>query len=338
MSLSREWQFRTENQEMLIPIITDNLLIASSRTLDGDVFGLDPDDSTTHWESHYDSPLATEPIMISDTIFAAHTGIRRSPPIHRVQGGLSPPEYEVKSPSVLRSYRDEIVIGHISPHDNVVEIVGISPGTSSPNWTYRPSIEEGAVTDIAIHEDNLYVSGRISTGDTGTGGGVVSAYDIATGTEKWRTPEEGRIQSIAVSDTAVYAFPGSPALDRESGDELWRADTNAPGGGISYPAVGSGTVYVGRGTSIAAVDSETGEIQWETELNATALRPSIGGTAIDVVANSLTDRPARFAAIDALTGDTLFEETFGDAVLSAPAIANEAVFFGVDDGRILKYS
>jgi len=86
------------------------------------------------------------------------------------------------------------------------------------------------------------------------------------------------------------------------------------------------------------VDSETGEIQWETELNATAIRPSIGGTAIYIVASSLTDRPAKFAAIDASTGDTLFEETFGDAVLSAPAIANEAVFFGVDDGRILKYS
>jgi len=43
-------------------------------------------------------------------------------------------------------------------------------------------------------------------------------------------------------------------------------------------------------------------------------------------------------ALDTQTGERLFETRFGQTAVTAPAIANNAVYLGVDNGTVHKYA
>jgi outer membrane protein assembly factor BamB len=351
--LSEKWQFTTENSEVNIPILKNGLLVVSASTPDGDIFGVDPQTGSQQWVSRYDSPLSIEPVFVDESIFAAHSGIRRTLPIHKVRGELQAPTVDPGRPTVLRSTGDELVLARkrTSEQDWHVDLLGVGPGGNAPTWRYRPRFENvapdwtGAITDVALRDGIVYAGGHVcreESTDVCLHYRFVAAYDPESGEELWKHGENGDTISIAVDANRVYAFSfdrsGTIAYDRASGEVAWRADTNAPGGGPSYPAIGANTLYVGRGTSLVALQKPTGEIQWETDLNATAVRPSIGGDAVYTVANRLTDRPAKFVALERQTGEKLFETTFSASTITAPAIGNGAVFVGVEDGTVRKYA
>lgn len=337
--LSREWRYATRNSRMNIPLLRGDLLVASARSPNADVFGLDPDTGDELWASRSDGLLRYEPALVSGSVFVART-FAANDSIRKMHGELSRPSIGVTSIAVLRSFGETLVLG--GKRSGSYEVLGIAPGATDPDWRFQFSFDWGDINDLALRDGVLYVVTVGYVGDTTSGPNSIRAFDIESGEEVWNHREEGLVGGIAVGTDAVYAFSrmvhGSVALDREDGEVLWRADTNAPGGGFSYPAVGPDLVYMGRGTSLAAFDQASGEREWETDLDATAVRPSIGGDTVYAVANSLTDRPATFAALNAETGEKLFETELGDVSLTAPAIADGAVYLGVDDGSVHRYA
>jgi outer membrane protein assembly factor BamB len=335
--LSREWRYSTGNKRMNVPIVQDGLLVASCRSPDGDVFGLDAEDSSRQWVSRYDSPLALEPVFVSDTVFTAHSGVHTTPPIHRVRGELSPPTLDVRMPTVLRSAGGELVVGHRPPNADAVEVVGIEPGADEPTWRYEPPIGDGEITDIALDDGVLYVGGVIHTGDTATGPGSVSAYDLETGELLWKRREDSGIEGLAVGSDCVYVTgPRTLAIDKGSGEVAWTR--NLSDLGTCYPAVGDDIVYAADYTDLVALDKGSGETVWEQDMNGRSVRPSIGGDAVYAVVNRQSDRPGKLAAFDAATGERRFRTRFGQTAVTAPVVANGAVYLGVDDGSVLKYA
>ena len=337
--LSREWRYATRNNRMNIPLLSGDLLVASARSPNADVFGLDADTGDERWVSRSQGLLRYEPALVSGSVFAART-FASNDSIRRVHGALPTPSIGVASIAVLRSYGETLLLG--GKRSGTYEVLGIAPGATDPDWRFQCSFDWGDINDLALRDGVLYVVTVGYEGDTASGPNSIRAFDVESGEEVWNHREEGLVGSIAVGTDAVYAFSrmvhGSVALDREDGEVLWRADTNAPGGGFSYPAVGPDLVYMGRGTSLAAFDRSSGEREWETDLGATTVSPSIGGDVVYATASNLTDRPATFAAINAGTGEKLFETELGDVSLTAPVIANGAAYFGASDGSVHRYA
>jgi pyrimidine-specific ribonucleoside hydrolase len=91
------------------------------------------------------------------------------------------------------------------------------------------------------------------------------AVDTISGEEIWRFTAPGALPSspTVAGDRVFFGVvsgDGLVALDRGSGDELWRADL---GGIISSPVVSEGAVYVGSGDgNLYAVDAATGDVLW----------------------------------------------------------------------------
>jgi len=97
-------------------------------------------------------------------------------------------------------------------------------------------------------------------------------------------------------------------------------------------------VYVGDAPKIKAISKSNGTIDWEKQIGGRSIRPSLGDDVVYVSADPLPDEPGKLVGLEATTGESLFGTEFGDTAVTAPAIARESVFVGVDNGHVFKYS
>jgi len=336
-SLSHEWSYQTDTKRMFVPLVRENLVVASSKSPNGDVFGLDSKDSTDRWTSEDDSLLRTEPTFLSGSVFGLR-GDSIEGVVEKIHGDLEAPSVEIGNGMKLRSVGDELIIGHAKSGMKQVEILGVEPGANQSNWKYE-MFDIGDIVDIAIQGSIIYVGGNEydENSDVLEGTGSVTAYNIDEQTVLWEQTESGDIEAIAVGDSNLFVIgPGIIAINKSSGEVVWRRELSWVG--TSYPAVGPNRVYTAGKDQIIALNKSDGEKSWKESMNGISVRPSIGGETVFTVATRRGDSPSRFVALDKETGERLFETTFGQTAITAPAIANNAVFLGVDDGTVHKYS
>lgn len=103
------------------------------------------------------------------------------------------------------------------------------------------------------------------------------AFDMRNGRERWTYDQSGSYISPAVSGNLVYFRAEANnkgqvvALDLANGKPVWQftpkrissADNGFFGGHISSPVIVDGTVYIGAGKEVYALNAGTGELRWE---------------------------------------------------------------------------
>jgi outer membrane protein assembly factor BamB len=131
------------------------------------------------------------------------------------------------------------------------------------------------------------------------------------------------------------------AFDRTTHQVLW---SHALGNvaGTATPSVANGRVYVATPTntsttSAAAFNEATGQPLWSDALPQRTSTPALadGGGAI------FLNTGATLLALNAATGATLWQSTLGpapDLTAGPPSVANDVVFVGTDDGRLLAFN
>jgi outer membrane protein assembly factor BamB len=106
---------------------------------------------------------------------------------------------------------------------------------------------------------------------------LLRAVDLHAGTERWSFPLRGLYVSPAVAGKYVFIRSESGnkgqmlALDIDSGQSLWAftpkrlssAANNYFGGHLTSPVVVDGTVFVGAGKEVYALDAASGAVRWE---------------------------------------------------------------------------
>jgi outer membrane protein assembly factor BamB len=159
--------------------------------------------------------------------------------------------------------------------------------------------------------------------------GVLYALDARTGAKEWsRGTGTVGASPVVVNDT-LYV-PGGSTLYALDPETGEIVFTTQAGGGSS-PAVADGTVYVGGGGSITAIDAETGTREWtftEPGGRVESAPAVVNGT---VYAGSHDDS---LYAVDAATGTENWAFQTGDIVRSSPAVADGTVYVGSDDGFV----
>ena len=151
--------------------------------------------------------------------------------------------------------------------------------------------------------------------------GTLYAVDISTGEEAWRfgTPvsthpaiEDGLL--VTGTDNGVLV-----GIDAETGSELWRSEVH-DGRPLNTPAMADGLVYAAsQAGGMVAVDAESGELRWQTDTAEGSAGTSVVADGIVFSTVILPDTTARQFALDALTGEILWQR---DGDFQNPDVSN----------------
>lgn len=244
------------------------------------------------------------------------------------QWAFTPSYHDVETAPVVANETLYMVVENFDSR-----IAAVDPQTGTEEWSVSVDAHRGAP---AVADGTLYYSGR----DT------VYAVDADTGTEQWNfsVPDGGGTNPVNTPPTVVdgtvyvgadvgsYPFDGRLyALDATTGSEQWNvtrtASITAP------PAVADGTAHIFAGGTVSAVDTESGETEWTTELKGAGyvLRDHHAVVRDQTVYAATRSGDFTHAyALNADTGEIRWNVT-KEGTPSAPAVANGTVYLPIDE-------
>ena len=168
--------------------------------------------------------------------------------------------------------------------------------------------------------------------------GTLSALDLSTGEELWKTALPGA-GGVVVRGNTAYASPAS-AFDLDSGERLWRSESAgaSASGGPALSASGdvlfAGTASGDEPASVVAVDSTNGEEVWSADLEGDAVDPSdrlrVSGDLV-VIPLLLGD----VVALDARTGEEVWRYEPPSPRFGNVTVEGGRVCFALQDGEVL---
>jgi outer membrane protein assembly factor BamB len=250
-----------------------------------------------------------------------------------------------------------------------VDLGGFAPTQTSPAVVHRSIYAtSGTQTVFAIHAATgairwsrslIYLGCDLDLGYSPsvahgklfqTGCGIpLTAMDARTGDVLWETPDTECPNSGPAVSVGVAYYPtchaDMQARDASTGSLRWATPGPAVGVQLTYPAVGGGMVYeasydeTGNPGYLTAWDAGTGVLQWVTTLPCGSIysSPTIANGVVYVGYGGF-DCPGGLAALDATTGDILFETSFGGGsseMRSSPTVVKGMVYIGTDQGTVL---
>lgn len=202
-------------------------------------------------------------------------------------------------------------------------------------------------SDIPIFSSPAVVAGRVYVGEGFHYDDNCSlmCLDAKTGDPIWSFKTKSHVESTPfITQGRLYFTAGADGvycLDALAGEEIWH-----------YPAVHAdmaplvkdGKVFFGTGYDdylIIAADADTGDEIWSRRMPY----PVWGSPSAyeDIVffglgkgnfSESAPIPKGRAVAVNANTGDTVWEYEVGDAIMSAMVVYNEHVIFGSRDGHV----
>jgi outer membrane protein assembly factor BamB len=207
---------------------------------------------------------------------------------------------------------------YIAPEDGNAYAVDAATGT--PRWTFQRtggSANTGFDGYTAVEGPVVYV-----TSDFGS----VFALNTSGGSQKWRVTLTSDLDHIytapAVANGLVYVSVGGfdnevLALDAATGKTRWTLKGDQEFDGT--PLVAGGTVYVGGGLTLYAVNATTGTVRWRFTTTGDILtRPAFGNGLV-----YLGSADETVYAVDATTGTERWHFKTG-GVAPGPLIATGA--------------
>ncbi|WP_049928861.1 outer membrane protein assembly factor BamB family protein [Halopiger goleimassiliensis] len=169
-------------------------------------------------------------------------------------------------------------------------------------------------------------------------GGAVVALDADTGDVEWTNAlrvfdEPGRVPSAfdpgTVVEETLYVCANRPgddpdavlALETDTGDARWTTTIEGDVGGA--PAVANGTVYVSGDGTVYALDAETGDGFWESDVGSYTESVATDGDIVVAVPGD------RLVGIDASSGDLEWETELTSVVndRDSPVLVDDRVVY-----------
>ncbi len=233
----------------------------------------------------------------------------------------------------------------------IFSIQGIPQGTYSVSVSgegIKPKILSVVVHDnldltIEAEAMELEASDGWNTANNNIHRNAVTNQVIAADKLKknWYYESSGLIQfaspAVAEGMVVVPTDHGSlVAIDVDSGEKMWERTT-----GITNrcsPTIANGIVYVGGGSDwrVYAIDLRTGLEIWQYRAGSAPVYESPLYHNGVLYLSAAWDRNAKVTALDAATGELLWESVVGDGTVFGASIGEDKLFVGTLNGRTLK--
>ena len=216
--------------------------------------------------------------------------------------------------------------------------------TGESVWPSAVPLEDAVRTPVAVDEAAAYV-GDIS--------GVVTAVELSSGEVRWSADLGTSIAGAVTVDgeRALVATVGEGqtpgvvvALDRTSGEELWRTGEDVIRGSVvSPPVVADGRILLLEPGSVVALDASDGAFLWRTEivnpLRSTPFQPQTIVSAMAPVSADGTvfvvDGTGRVYGLDAETGIQRWDQALNDlSPLTPPVLTDQHLLVPTNSGEL----
>jgi hypothetical protein len=212
--------------------------------------------------------------------------------------------------------------------DSHLEAIDLATG--EPAWPAAVPLDDVVRIPVSADESAAYV-GDIS--------GHVTAVELTTGDVRW-SADLGTSIAGAVSvdgDRALVATVGEQqtpgfvaALDRSTGEELWRTGEDVIRGNlVSAAVVADARILVLEPSSVVALDASDGRLLWRTEIVnplTTPFSPEAIAAMAPVSADGwvfAVDVTGRVYGLDAETGAVRWDHALNDPSPLTPAVLTD---------------
>ncbi|MGK9145384.1 PQQ-binding-like beta-propeller repeat protein [Xanthomonas euvesicatoria] len=262
--------------------------------------------------------------------------------------------------SNARSYRgSELTVQDelncMAPDNYVDSVISLNLDTGKLIWANRAQGYDAWNLSCIVAPTNGLCPNTQATNLTGPD------YDFGgAGVQLFAVPRNGRLQQLvgAGQKSGIYW-----AFDAKTGAKVWSTQVGPGGttGGVEwgtafdpyksqiYVAInnnsnatytlGPANVQTHNGGSWAALDAATGKIKWQVKVpGVNPVNPTVpaGGQGSLTVSPNLLyagSMAGNMVALDADTGATVWNYNASGSVISSPAIANGALYWGAGYGR-----
>lgn len=202
-------------------------------------------------------------------------------------------------------------------------VVAVDARSGSQVWTR--GLQKGVVSDVTVTTGTVLVTG---------GKQVYYGLNAADGSVRWDSVpfNFGGLQTLSADGRQVYGGGENAFFAMQDGTRQW---TKELGGGIvGAPTVGEKYVFVGTNAATAlAVETGTGNTEWETRLNAGATAsPALGSRSLYVPAGGTLQKLQRGS------GDKVWETGLDNTCVVGPVLTSEAVYLATTSGTIYSIS
>jgi outer membrane protein assembly factor BamB len=204
------------------------------------------------------------------------------------------------------------------------QVLAFDANTGAPAWS---ADFNSGVGDITFAGGILYFGAE----------GTLWALDAGTGEEVWHSPPVDPTNSPAVSNGTVYVGARADsrvyAFDALTGAIDWSVPTETT---VDSPlTVANGAVYANYGSSLRALDAESGATLWtaDTGIGSEDTAPAVAEGVVYVLTGE-----ARLWAFDAATGAHIWDKRAGAGtqVESSPAVANGVLYMSNQNIRAVR--
>ncbi|MCC5834747.1 MAG: PQQ-binding-like beta-propeller repeat protein [Opitutales bacterium] len=196
--------------------------------------------------------------------------------------------------------------------------------------------------DGMVDKSPAYSNGRVFVTTAGSDSTSLHAINAETGAELWTEADLGSSSLTAPIVVGNTVYVGSDdgyldAFDAEDGSLLWSFEAGAAV--HSTPAFSDGVIYVGSDDGVFAVDALSGEAIWSEDYSFIRAPIAFGQHFIDGSPRSqlyLAGMDGMLTALDAETGDFLWEYDTGAMIHGSPAVISNEVYVANNDGKVYK--
>lgn len=120
------------------------------------------------------------------------------------------------------------------------------------------------------------------------------------------------------------------AVDALEGTTVWEVMQEV----VGQPAIGGGRLYVSTGSSLRALETDTGEAVWEVAIDTPLSAPLVWNNGWLIAA---VERQG-LMALQAATGETIWRRALGGTAHVRPALAADRMYVSLDNGGLLALS
>jgi outer membrane protein assembly factor BamB len=220
--------------------------------------------------------------------------------------------------------------GGIAMYGGTADHAGVHPG---PAPVGRPVTKWRQYTGGEIYSSPVIVDGTLYIG---TKSGFLAAFDVETGTERWRFDLGGYIvrATPAVVDGVAYigAGYGLFAVDAATGTERWRVPIRFAGS--ASPNVVDGTVFVATQEGyIYAFDADSGAERWHYEADGLIF----GAPAVFDDKVYFASDTGGIHVMSAETGRLVWRLSLDAQIRGAPVVAGGGAYFNSEQPALLAF-
>lgn len=323
---SLKWKFSTKGPVYSSPVVVNKKVYVGSH--DKSLYALDAESGSLLWSFQTEGEVLSTPAVDKDKVFFGS----KDGKIYAL---------DASSGKLLWKYETEggVMTSPIVAEDIVyagsmdLYLYAINAADGKRRWRMKlPDYElySGIYSSPAYSDGAIYAAGK---------NGFIYSMAAKSGGRNWSKRTQSAIYSSpAVSEGIIYIASYDRyiyALDSKTGKIIWKKNL---GNDIVYstPVVVGDRIYVGFKSGLIRAygktdGAEKADYKFPSEVNST---PVISGNGLMLAGCE----DGYFYAVDIKTGSTAWRFRTNGGVHSSPAVLENAVYIGSEDGNIYAFS